>query len=89
MARASKPMKLVALRIGEEQKRMTSGTEGLWLMPPVQEHLPAQAAGLAALLSRPRRNLAAPSAALGSAALDQFLEPLQIAAHAPLVEADG
>jgi hypothetical protein len=38
-------------------------------------------------LSRSRRNLAAPSATLGTAALDQLFEPLQIAAHAPLVEA--
>jgi len=41
------------------------------------------------LLSRPRRNLAAPSATLGAAALDQFLEPIQIAAHSTLVEAGG
>src|SRR5439155_4939926 len=35
------------------------------------------------------RDLAAPSAALRAAELDQFLEPLEVAAHAPLVEAGG
>jgi hypothetical protein len=37
------------------------------------------------LLDRPRFDLAAPSTGFGAAALDQFLETLQIAAQATLV----
>src|SRR5439155_18282199 len=38
---------------------------------------------------RPLRDFAAPGAALRAAALDQLLEPLEVAAHAPCVEACG
>ena len=57
--------------------------------PAPEQLLPAQAHESGCLLLRPRGDLAAPGAALGATALDQFLEPLEIAAHAPLVEADG
>jgi hypothetical protein len=68
---------------------VTSGLQNLLNERLRRDRSSAQTLNLLPLLRGPRRHLAAPSAALGTAALDQILEPIQIAAHSALVEAGG